>query len=99
MPSETLRVVARITALPDKADEVRSILLALIEPTRNEAGCLSYELLRNNADPTDFTFVEEWSSDATLDAHMATPHLQNAVAQTASLLSEPPDIRRYSLLA
>lgn len=93
-----MRVVARITALPDKVEEVRSILSKLIEPTRNESGCISYELLQNNSDPTDFTFVEEWESDEALDAHMATPHLQKAVAATQGLLAEPPDIRRYSLL-
>jgi quinol monooxygenase YgiN len=96
MPS--LRVVARISALPDKVEQVRLILSELIEPTRREVGCISYELLQNNADPTDFTFVEEWESDPALDAHMATAHLQKAVAATQGLLTEPPDIRRYSLL-
>ncbi|MDQ2856133.1 MAG: antibiotic biosynthesis monooxygenase, partial [Acidobacteriota bacterium] len=62
MSQNTLRVVARIMALPDKVDEVRSLLEALVEPTRNEAGCISYELLQNKSDPADFTFVEEWTT-------------------------------------
>ena len=98
MPQNTLRVVARITALPDKVDDVRSLLEGLIEPTRSEAGCISYELLQNKSDPTDFTFVEEWTSNQALDAHLGTEHIQKAISGTATLLAAPPDIRKYLLL-
>jgi len=77
-----LRVVARISALPDKVEQVRLILSELVEPTRRESGCISYELLQNNEDPTDFTFVEEWESDSSVAAHLATLHLQKAVVAT-----------------
>ena len=99
MAIDSLRVVAIVTALPDKADELKSILLGLIAPTRAEAGCLSYQLLQNNSDPSEFVFVEEWTSDAALDEHMTTPHLQNAVTRGQTLFAKAPDIRRYSLLA
>lgn len=79
MPENTVRVVARVTARPDKVDDLRAVLSGLIEPTRKEPGCIHYELLQNNADPTDFTFVEEWESDAALDAHLASAHIQNAI--------------------
>ena len=98
MPENRLRVVARITALPDKVDEVRSLLEALVEPTRNEAGCISYELLQNKSDPADFTFVEEWTNDQALAAHLGTEHIQNTISRSATLLAAPPDIRRYDLL-
>lgn len=99
MASESLRVVATLTAQPDKAEELKTVLLALITPTRAEAGCLSYQLLQNNADPCNFAFVEEWTSDAALDEHMLTPHLQEALAKTQGLLAKGPDIQRYSVVA
>ena len=99
MASDSLRVVATVTALPDKADELKAILLGLIAPTRAEAGCLSYQLLQNNSDPSEFVFVEEWTSDAALDEHMTTPHLQHAITRGQTLFAKAPDIRRYSLLA
>ncbi len=98
MPENTLRVVARIVANPGDADEVRSILAGLLGPTRAEPGCISYELLQNNADPTDFTFVEEWEGDAALDAHLSTPHIQDAMSRLPPLLAAKPDIRRYSVV-
>ena len=93
-----MRVVARVSARPETVEQVRSILSELVQPTRNESGCVSYELLQNNDDPTDFAFVEEWESDGALDAHMGMPHFLKAVAATEGLLATPPDIRRYSLL-
>ena len=95
----SIRVIAHITSKPETVDQTKSILLTLIEPTRVEIGCVTYQLLQNNADPTDFTFVEEWSDDAALDAHLETEHLKRVAAVGADLFAAPPDIRRYSLLA
>lgn len=94
----TLRVVARIIARPDRVDDVRSLLSELIEPTRKEPGCIVYELLQNKSDPTDFTFVEEWESDDALDYHAVSEHIKNATSRLAGLISAAPDIRKYSLV-
>jgi quinol monooxygenase YgiN len=99
MSKTTIRVVARIVALPDKVEQLKSVLIGLIEPTRKEEGCTAYELLHNQADPTDFTFVEEWESQALLDTHLASAHIQEAVSQLNSLVAAEPDIRVYRLLA
>ena len=98
MSQNTLRVVARIVALPESIDQVRSCLSELIEPTRKEAGCISYELLQNKSDPTDFTFVEEWAGDEALSAHLQTDHIQNVTSRLTGLMAGAPDIRSYSLL-
>ena len=99
MSKTTLRVVARLAAFPDKVAELKSLLLSIIEPTRKEAGCIKYELLQNQADPTDFTFVEEWESADLLELHLGSTLVQDAVQKLDGLAVGPPDIRRYELLA
>lgn len=99
MNAQTLRVVATIRARPEKAAELTVVLAALVAPTRKENGCISYELLRHKTDPCDFVFVEEWTGDAALDAHLASSHLQEAVAKATPLLAASPDIRRYFAVA
>ena len=94
-----IRVVAHVTARPDTIDQIREALLTLIDPTRAETGCVAYELLQDSSDPTKFAFVEEWESDAALDAHMETEHFQAAVARATEFLGAPPDIRRYTVVA
>ncbi|HBE18153.1 MAG TPA: antibiotic biosynthesis monooxygenase [Cyanobacteria bacterium UBA11149] len=95
MSNPTIRVVARIVALPEKVEQVKAILTGLIEPTKTEAGCIQYELLQNQADATDFTFVEEWRSGAELDAHLGNTHIQFAIEKLDGLLGAAPDICRY----
>ncbi|MBO3459032.1 antibiotic biosynthesis monooxygenase [Aetokthonos hydrillicola Thurmond2011] len=97
MASE-VRVVARMVALPDKIEELKAILLELIPPTRKEAGCIKYELLQNNSDPTDLTFVEEWTSEDALNNHLLSEHIQIAVTKLENLVAAEPDIRRYHLM-
>jgi quinol monooxygenase YgiN len=96
MAQHTLRVVARIIARPESVALVRETLLGLVAPTRAEEGCILYDLMQNNADPTDFTFYEEWTSDATLDVHAGTDHLKRAFTILDGHLAAPPDVRRYS---
>lgn len=100
MSKETIRVVAHIFALPEKAEEVKSILSGLVEPTRQEAGCIHYELLQSRTNPTEFTLLEEWETQAALDAHSAANFVKTAEAKMDSLLiTSPPDVRFYMSIA
>ncbi len=98
MSDMRIKVVAHVRAKAGKEEELKKVMLGLIGPTRKEAGCLRYELYQNKENAADLTFVEDWESDAALDAHMQTPHFQTAVAQIPSLAAEPADIRRYRLV-
>jgi quinol monooxygenase YgiN len=93
-----MRVIMRLTAKPGKSEELKAVLARLIAPTRREPGCLGYLVLQNAADPCDFTLVEEWTTEAALDAHMATAHVQEALAKGVPLLAAEPDMRRYLIV-
>ena len=94
-----MKVILRLTAKPDKVEELKRILAGLVPPTRKEPGCISYEVVQNNADPCDITCVEEWRDQAALDAHWASSHVQDALAKGVPLLAAAPDDRRYSKIA
>ena len=94
-----MRVVARIKAKPNKVGQVREALLELIEPTRREVGCIVYELLQNQDDPTDFTFVEEWESRAALDRHAVSEHIKATRDKLKDVVDTPADIRMYDVVA
>lgn len=96
-PKEIIRSIALTVARPDKVEEVQSILEGLIEPTRQEKGCLLYELWQNGDDPTDFVLVEEWESKEALEKHFTSPHMLN-MPDPSSFVAAPPDIRRYQLI-
>ena len=95
MSNTNVRVVARVVAQPDKVEELRSVLVGLLAPTRAEEGCIQYDLLQNATDPTDFTFVEEWTSFSALEAHLGSDHLQAAISAFSDLVGAEPDIQHY----
>jgi len=97
--SQTVRVIAHLVALPSHQEALKSILANLVELTRQEAGCLLYQLLQNQSDPTDFVFIEEWENQAMLEAHLVSPHVNEADAKLDGVLAAEPDIRLYRLLA
>ncbi len=98
MAENTLRVIARINARTDKVDELRSVLTSLVDATRKEPGCMSYNLLENNDDPTDFTMVEEWESKNALEVHLSAKAFKDAQVKMPGLVAAKADIRLYHLV-
>lgn len=94
----SLRVIARAHAKLDHVAQVREILTALVDATRREPGCLSYELLQNHADKTEFVFVEQWANTAAEQAHFMTPHLLATLQRLSGLLASEPQICRYGVV-
>jgi quinol monooxygenase YgiN len=84
--------VAVITARAGSEQQVQQALLALVEPTRSEPGCISYDLFVSAADPATFITVESWRSQADLDAHLQTPRVQQALAAAGDHLAQAPAI-------
>jgi quinol monooxygenase YgiN len=95
MSREIVHVIATFVAAPGKEDELEQTLVTLVEPTRREAGCLRYDLLRGHGRSAELVFVEEWESLAHLDAHSQTEHLRAVQARVAPLLGAPASIERY----
>jgi quinol monooxygenase YgiN len=76
-------------AVPGHEEEVFRLLLALVEPTRAEPGCMTYELHRHPTDPGRFMFYERFVDQAAMDAHGLTDHLKNIRAIRAASTPDP----------
>jgi len=74
-----LDVVAVITATPGAEAIVEGALTSLVGPSRQDHGCLSYDLFASESAPGTFVTIEQWESQADMDAHMASPHLAEAL--------------------
>ena len=92
-------IIGTLTARPETREELASLLMALVAPTRAEAGCINYDLHVDAADPCVFIFYENWTDRAALDAHLAMPHLQPLFSQLDRLLARPVDIRPLTMLS
>ncbi|HEX4227379.1 MAG TPA: putative quinol monooxygenase [Bryobacteraceae bacterium] len=63
-------------AAPGFEAELAEHLSSMVGPTRNEPGCITYQLHRDPEDPSKFMFYERFESQAALDEHGETPHLR-----------------------
>lgn len=99
MADVNLTVVAEMMAKAGREEELQRRLLALVEPTRKEDGCVQYDLHRGTEEAGRFVFYENWRSRECLDRHLATPHLREFLAAAGDLLAERPRILTYEKIA
>lgn len=92
MPSNNLTVIARFKAKQGKEETALVELSALLDPTREEGGCLQYDLHRSSDDSSVFVFYETWKSRQDLELHLAKPYLQALLGQVDELFAEAPQI-------
>lgn len=92
MSSKELMVVASFKAKDGMEETVLKELSALLTPTREEAGCVQYDLHRGTDDPGVFVFYEIWKSKQDLGEHLEKPYLQALLGKVEDLFAEPPVI-------
>jgi len=97
MSQTTVHVLATFFAEMGKEDEMELALREMLEPTRAEPGCIRYDLVRSlvGANYTEFVFVEEWESEAALEAHAQTPHFKALRPRIKNLMGSLPRVTRY----
>jgi quinol monooxygenase YgiN len=88
MSTNTLNVVAIAETSPDRAEELKSVCLGLVEPTRNEAGCISYDLFQDVTIPGKFTFIENWQSKEHFDVHLKSSHFVAAATAFGNIVTK-----------
>ncbi len=96
--SDTVKIVAILSARPGKAEALHALLNGMLTPSRAEAGNLRYDLWQDQADPNRFVLDELYVDGAALAAHRATPHFLdylariNDLAERSALVLGPLDI-------
>ena len=61
--SKQITVLAIARAKPGMEAELGKRLLAMVEPSRTEEGCISYDMHQSNEDPAIWMAYETWRSD------------------------------------
>lgn len=70
-------VIASLTLKPGMRDEFADkARTAVIAPTREEAGCIFYDLNKSTTDDNLAVFVERWESREALAAHLDSAHMR-----------------------
>ena len=90
-------VIAAIKVKAGSEERALALLSSIVPPTREEPGCLVYDLHQSIHDPSEFMFYERWTSDAALTAHSTStaPHRLALREQLGSLVAGAPSVTRW----
>lgn len=99
MITKTITVIATFQARPGKEDELKKALTGLVAPTRQEAGCINYDLHASAEDPAKFLFHENWTTKAHLDVHLQSAHLKALLPRLDELCVAFPEIKIWEKIA
>ena len=98
MISQYVTVIAEMTAKPGREEELKGHLLVLVEHTRQEEGCVQYDLHVSHDDPRKFVFVEIWTTSQALDHHLKSAHMK-AFQEVSGELRSAPVVFLYTRIA
>ena len=85
-------VTAHIKAKKDLEENLKKELLTLIEPTRSETGCITYDLYHDQQNKSHFMFYESWENKSDLEQHLQKPYIKSFMDRADELLAEPVTI-------
>ena len=87
--------IAFFAARRGQEERLGESLLALVAPSRGEAGSLRYEIFQDASDDGLWIAVEDWRSNEAYDSHMETEYVRAFLSMVPSLCDGDPDIRTY----
>lgn len=80
-----LKIVAHFYIKPEFVTKADALFTEMVEKSRKDKGCLSYELYQAENDKGHFVFIETWKDKAAIDAHNKTEHFTRIVKQLTDM--------------
>ena len=84
-----MHFVVRFQPRAGQAEAFRAALLAVIAPSRAEAGCLAFYAFESLREPVEFGIHSEWLDEAAFERHAQAPHTVRFIEVAEQLLTHP----------
>ena len=72
-----------------EAGAFREELLRVVEPSRQEPGCVRIEVFESVRQPPIFAIHSEWTDESAFELHASLPHTTRFLAAAERLLRHP----------
>jgi len=94
-PSQPFNMAVHIKIKPEQAAAFEAAFKTCIAATRQETGCIAYDLNRSSEDASRYINYERWASVPALAAHLATEHTVKLLTTVGPFLDGSPEIKVY----
>lgn len=86
--AEEIHIICRLRCEEQNRERVQELLLEYVGPSRQEPGCLYYDIFQEKDDPNAFYILDGWKDQAAVDAHIQHPNVLRVNALIRPLLIE-----------
>lgn len=76
-------------------EDVLAITNELVAKSRQDEGCLGYDLFQSTTNPKVFIFCESWECAEALDKHSKAPHFTSAIPALGALTADGMKAERF----
>ena len=89
-------VVARLTIKKEAVESFVQFAQKIVDETRKETGCISYNLYKNTfGQEAEFIFYEEYKDQAAIDFHNKSEYLNQFFSNITPLLAGKPIVEVF----
>lgn len=92
-----LVLAGRYKIKAEKRERFLELAKAGVEPTRKEAGNISYNFYEDAGVPNSFIYFEEWQSRDALTEHLQQPYITPLLKEFQELVDGEVDVRVYDI--
>ncbi len=90
-------IAAKIFVKSECVDDFKKLAEPLIVATRQEKGCIQYELYQCSSDSTVFFFYEVYADKAAQELHSGSGYLATFSELRKDMLSKPSEVTIYDV--
>jgi quinol monooxygenase YgiN len=89
-----LKIIAKCNVSEEDRTTFIQTATQLVNTTRSEKGCISYELFHDLENKDTYFMIEEWASVEDAVAHGSSESFKKSIAALSSTLSTPIEISK-----
>lgn len=93
-----ITIVAKNLIKQDKVDEFKVLAERLINESRKERGCISYNLYEDSSNGNILTFIEVWENREAINLHNSSEHFTSIVPKFGELKDGQSEINLYKVI-
>lgn len=92
-PNKAIQVIVLADAIPKFQAEVYAIMREVAQLSRQEEGCLRYDVYADTDKPHRLNTIELWATPEALDRHFKSAHVNRAISLLMGKMAGIPQFR------
>ena len=92
--TDMIVLLAKSTLQEGKQQDFIAVAEKLVKATREEPGCLYYDLVQDASDDKVFYFVEKYQDEVAVEAHKNSEHFQTFVPMMNAFREGPSEVTK-----